>query len=96
MRLLKLYEAILKFCSMEPGDGGKIDIVTHDNRKPAMIDDLRLAMPTMENLRAGPDEKLIIFHPLREYIDRGESIVVRKLRHHINVRLNFAVYALAS
>lgn len=35
---------------MEPGDGGKIDIVTyHDNRKPAMIDDLRLAMPTMEN-----------------------------------------------
>lgn len=96
MRLLKLYEAILKFCSMEPGDDGKIDIVTHDNRKPAMIDDLRLAMPTMENLRAGPDQKLIIFHPLREYIDRGESIVVRKLRHHINVRLNFAVYALAS
>lgn len=96
MRLLKLYEAILKFCSMEPGDGGKIDIVTRDSRKPAMIDDLRMAMPTMENLRAGPDEKLIIFHPLREYIDRGESIVVRKLRHHINVRLNFAVYALAS
>ena len=96
MRLLKLYEAILKFCSMEPGDGGKIDIVTHDSRKPAMIDDLRMAMPTMENLRADPDEKLIIFHPLREYIDRGESVVVRKLRHHINVRLNFAVYALAS
>lgn len=96
MRLLKLYEAILKFCSMEPGDGGKIDIVTHDSRKPAMIDDLRMAMPTMENLRADPNEKLIIFHPLREYIDRGESVVVRKLRHHINVRLNFAIYALAS
>lgn len=96
MRLLKLYEAVLAFCSMEPGDGGKIDVVSNGSRKPAMIDDQRLAMPTMENLRADPDEKLIIFHPLREYIDRGESVVVRKLKHHVNVRLNFAVYALAS
>lgn len=95
MRLLKLYEAVLNFCSMQPGDDGKIDVVTRDGRKPALIDESRLAMPTIENLRADPNEKLIIFHPLREYIDRGESLVVRKLKHHINVRLNFAVYAMA-
>lgn len=96
MRLLKLYEAILKYCAMVAGPDGKIDVSFGESRKPCMIDDKRLALPTKDNLRADPSEKLIIFHPLREYIDRGESIVVRKMRHHINIRLNFAVYALAS
>lgn len=95
-KLTKLYQSILSYCSMEVNDQHEVDVVLDDDRKPATIEGRRLVMPTEENLRNYHPEKSIVFHPLQEFVDRGESEVVKKLRHHLNIRINYTIFTVAT
>ena len=96
MKLLKLYEDILQYCSMKSDEHDEICTVLDEDVKPAMIEGRRLVMPTSKQLKNYHPDKVIIFHPLQEYIDRGESEVVKKLRHHLNVKINFTTFTIAT
>lgn len=95
-KLDTLYKNILSYCSMEPNRKDEIDIVFADDCSPATIEGRRLVMPTEEHLKGYVPDKQIIFHPLHEHINRGESDVVKKLRYHLNVRINYTILAVAS
>lgn len=95
-KLLKLYEDILEYCSMKSDEHNEISTVLDEDVKPAMIEGRRLVMPTAAHLKNYHPDKVVIFHPLQEYIDRGESEVVKKLRHHLNVKINFTTFTIAT
>lgn len=91
MKLLKIYESILKFAGLEVDEQGYISIVAEDLRNPALVNGLRLVMPTNEQLRTFNPQEKIVFHPMTEDTQKGESDVIQKLRHYINIRLNCSV-----
>lgn len=93
-KLEKLYKDILSFAGFEVKDDGELLITMGDRTFPADIDGKLLRFPCKEALNAFDPEKHVIFHPLREFVNRGESDVVRKLRRVINVRLNLATLSL--
>lgn len=92
MKLLELYEHILAYAGVKVNKDGSTDICIAGRSEPAMINGNRLMMPTKEVLHSS-DKDIVIFHPFQEYVNRGESDVVRKLRRILNVRLNLAVTA---
>lgn len=93
MKLIELYERILNYVGVVVDEKGATAISIAGRTEPTMINGKRLVMPTHEALHStGTD--IVIFHPFQEYVNRGESDVVRKLRRIINVRLNLAVTAI--
>lgn len=97
MKLNTLYTNILAYCGMRPNADDAIDILLGDEDvKPATIEGRRLVMPTQAQLKAYHPDKVVIFHPLQEHVNRGESEVVKKLRSQLNVRINYAIVQIAS
>lgn len=94
MKLLDLYTAILSYCSMQPDEKGEIKLLLGDQVTPTKIEGKTMLMPTKENMKYFDPQTQIIFHPLKEYINRGESLVVQKLRHTLNIRINFVTLML--
>lgn len=91
MKLNEIYRSVLKFCGLEADDQGYISTTINDSREPCFIDGLRMVLPTQNHLKNFNAKEKIIFHPLTESTLRGESEVVKKLKHVINVRLNFTI-----
>lgn len=100
-KLIKLYENILDYCSMTPDKSGKVNIsfVFEDNKDgevtPATLENRQLVMPVDEQFKAYDPDKVIIFHPLQEFVNRGESEVVKALRYQLNVRINYTTLVVA-
>lgn len=96
-KLIHLYERILSFCSMKADSDGVISTsLTPGSQKPVKIDVKQLVLPYKAQLDNYHPEKVVIFHPLQEYVNRGESDVVKKLRHHLNIRLNYTTLMLGA
>lgn len=95
-KLIALYKDILEYASMRPNAKGEIDVVFDETQKPALIDKKRLMMPTEANLKAYDPDTQVIFHPFQEFVDRGESDVVKRLRQQLNVRINYATFVVTA
>ena len=89
-KLHKLYQQILDFAGFKVEEDGELSITLNGRDFPADIDGKKLKFPYQDCLKNLDPEREIIFHPFQEYINRGESDVVRKLRRIINIRLNIA------
>ena len=89
-KLHTLYRQILTFAGFEVEKDDTLHIYLDGKDYPADIDGKKIKFPTDEALRAFDSEREVIFHPLQEFVGRGESDVVRKLRRILNVRLNLA------
>lgn len=99
MKLTQLYTSILAYCGLVPNSAGEIDTLlpgSEDGAKPTTIEGRRLVMPTKEQFANYHPEKVIVFHPLQEHIERGESEVVKHLRFQLNVRINMGIATLAA
>lgn len=94
MTLIELYTTILDYCSLKPDAQGEIQIVLNDNVLPTKVENKTLLLPTKTNLKQIDPETSMIFHPFREHFNRGESPVVKKLRHTFNIRANYALLTL--
>lgn len=92
MKLLDLYERILNYVGVVVEKNGATSISIAGRSEPTMLNGKRLMMPTRDVLQS-TDKDIVIFHPFQEYVNRGESDVVRKMRRILNVRLNLAVTA---
>lgn len=93
-KLLDTYTKILAFASMVPDADNYINSVLDGEPSPVLVNGKRLAMPTELHLR-NPSEEKIIFHPLCEDLVRGIGPTTERLRHAINVKLNFSIAVLA-
>ena len=93
-KLIDTYTKILSFASMQPDADNYINSVLDGEPSPVLVNGKRLAMPTELHLRNPSDEK-IIFHPLCEDLIRGIGPTTERLRHAINVKLNFSIAVLA-
>lgn len=94
-KLEQLYTDILDYCSLRVDDQDRIvDVLNNDD--PITIDGKTLIFPSQSGLKRFHPDKTLIFHPLSEYINRGESDVVRKLRYRLNITMNYAVIGLGT
>jgi hypothetical protein len=88
-RLLASYEAVLNLAGLSATSDGCVS--TTAGNLPFVIAGKRLVLPTTDHLR-DPSPKTIVFHPLRENVMRGESVVFREYRRTLAVRLNLALF----
>jgi len=95
MELIKLYESILKFTGVSVDKDGYAFAELENRREPILINGLRLALPTSEQLRDQNTKDKVIFHPLSEVILHGKSEVIEKLNSLINIRLNYTFGVIA-
>lgn len=95
MKLIKIYESVLRFAGFSSDDNGFISNVLAGQKQPAIVDGKQLVLPTQQNLRSFNPDNHIIFHPAVENILRGESVILVKLKQAINIRLNFTIGAIA-
>lgn len=100
-KLNQLYGQVLDYCSMQPQEDGEIhsvltSVFDGDDTEPVMLEHRKLVMPIDVQFNNYDPDKVIIFHPLQEYLNRSESEVVKALRYHLNVRINYTTMAVAS
>lgn len=97
MNLLKTYEHMLNLGGLIVSPDGLVSVALDTTDRPALINvktdngnvDKRLVLPTPNQLRLeGGWDNRIAFHPLKENINSGESIVIEYLRKAINYRFN--------
>lgn len=94
-KINNIYRSILMFSGMKADDQGYVSNNLNGKLEPAIVNSLRLVLPTDHNLRNfNPSEKMV-FHPLTENILRGESDVIGKLKKSINIKLNFTIGVIA-
>lgn len=91
MDIIEIYKSMLKFSGLEADKDGFISSTTAGHNRPIIVNDLRLVLPTYDNLRGFNPKEHAIFHPLAENIVRNESVVLKKYRDIINIRLNYTI-----
>jgi hypothetical protein len=91
MKIIKVYQSILKFCGLEANKEGFINIKHIDIVQPLNINGKRVVLPTDQQLKSFDPSDRIVFHPLCENILRGESEVINKLKEVINIRVNLII-----
>jgi hypothetical protein len=95
-KLIELYKQILDYAGMEADSDGLISYGCYLEPEPATIGNARLVLPLRKFLKDPDPTKRIVFNPLAENIVEGESKVVQKLRHILNVRINYTFGAVAN
>jgi hypothetical protein len=91
MNLLQTYSAVLNFSGFCVDNDGRISTTLARTKKPFVIDDKRMVVPTKERLAEFNYKEEDIFHPLNESIVRGESDLVTRMKDQINLRLNYTI-----
>jgi hypothetical protein len=94
MKLLELYTSILNYSGVSVIEDGSTQINFLGKVRENEAEGKRILMPYPKVLKQSDPATTMIFHPFREYVNRGESPIVRKLRKLISIRLNVAVIAL--
>ena len=93
-KLIQLYTSILEFSGLSTDVDGYIYTNIQGELDPLLIEGKKLVLPTNNQLRTSSQNK-VVFHPLTEDIFSGESKVIEKFNHCINVRLNYAFVIVA-
>ena len=96
MKLLELYESLLKVGGFTVTMDGFISAVFNNKNSPAMLNGKRLVMPMQEHLANPKPNEQIIFHPLSENMMRGESEVLNYYRSGVNKKINYTVGVIVS
>jgi hypothetical protein len=91
MKLIQLYESILKTANLHTTNDGYVSLKVGDIVKPTMLKGKRLVLPTKEHLSNPNKEEIVLFHPLSENILKGESAVLEEFRSSLNARLNHTI-----
>jgi len=86
VKLLDFYAALLRDCYVWDDDGEGL-LTGHYGGKsqPVTVEKQRLALPIPELLR-NPKEGVVVFHPMSEKINRGESPILKALKDYMLLR----------
>lgn len=85
MTLIQIYEHIFQLAGWKADSQGVARIAVGDDNDPVLMDGKIIVLPTREHLMNPEPDRKIIFHPLAEQSDRGESKIIAKLKKSINV-----------
>jgi hypothetical protein len=96
MKLLELYKSILSTGSLVVDNDGLVSAKVADASLPFMVESKRMVLPTREHLNNPDKSSIVLFHPLGENVLKGESEVMAKFRHAVNVKLNYITGCVAS
>lgn len=94
-KLLPLYRSVLKAAHLVCDEEGFIKKIQGKKKEPWLIGGKSVVLPTDEHLKSGSDAT-VVFHPLFEYLTRGESEVVLEYRRTVTERLHLSFLALAT
>lgn len=90
--MLEFYRAVLLSVNVKPNEHDALDHYTTwgSEPRPLMVDGKRLMLPTRANMSSG-DKEMILFHPLSEEINRGESPVFHQLKDLILAKIAITI-----
>jgi len=94
MKLLKLYEAILKFASYAVTPDGYVKVNIGDNKDTAIVDGRSLVLPVREQLSYFDKSSKILFHPFAEDMMQDESKVCAAYRQNLPALLNLSIVSM--
>lgn len=93
--LYRFYTQLLDFFQLNVDEQGQVYMKdSKGNRTNYLVEDKIVLLPTTQNLSRHNRDKELIFHPLREMADRGESAFLKSLRNRFNTRINCALLML--
>lgn len=93
--LLDVYTSMARVAHWVADKEGQLSLVRGPVKKPVLVNGKRLVLPTDEQLNR-PGGDTIVFHPLYEFIPRGESEVVAEFRMDLTWRFHFSFLAFAN
>ena len=91
--MIKFYRELFKAVNWVTSDAGYVLAKYDDNLMEVMVDQKKLALPTIEFLTKKP-EMAVLFHPLKEVVSQGESPVLARFRKAMNVTARLSTFAL--
>lgn len=91
MDIVSVYTDILDYVSIKIDSRG---FLLKPDDSPVMLNKKPVALPLPEMLRGSSADR-VIFHPLMEEVNKGESEILLMLKHYINIRLNFIFSSIA-
>lgn len=94
MKLLELYKSILKAAHLLADEEGLISRFKYGKKEPFFVGEERLVLNTPEQLKVA-GAGTVVFHPLFEYLTRGESPVMAEYRRVVTERLHDSFLAMA-
>lgn len=97
MKLVKIYEGILRALSVRPDENGTLFYEGLSKTVPWTLsqDDRRaIVLPTREVLRAAEWDKVAPWHPMSEHLNRGVSPIMRATVRTATIRLTEVILSL--
>lgn len=88
MKLLDLYRSILAASGLETDKEGFVSIAGEEGKEPFFVDGKRTVLPTPEHMANPEKDKIVLFHPLFEYVTRAESSVMAAYRRQLGEHLS--------
>lgn len=85
--LVEFYTSILPLASLSSGDGGKVQFAFGDVSQEFLVGGSPLLLPTPAVIDRN-NQGSVIFHPLAEITQKGESDVHAAFRKAVNITLN--------
>lgn len=96
-KLIKLYQHILHYCHYEVDKQGRIcRYGDEDKLIPIEVEGKQIFLPTVDNMQRFDGDTMMIFHPIVEHLNRGESDILRRIRNAINLRVNSVTIAIGT
>jgi len=92
-KLITLYTQLLDTAGLSVTSDGCVSVkplVEGEEARPFTVKGKRLVLPTTAHLK-NPTQKTVVFHPLLENLNRGESEVFAEYRKALVLRVNLAV-----
>lgn len=94
MKVLDFYKSVLSAANMSTSEEGRVSVELGGIVLPLTINQKRLVLPTKKFLAESDRSDIVLFHPLREKIMRGESEVMARYRKALNVSINYTITTL--
>jgi hypothetical protein len=91
-KVIEFYTKVLSFAGLKVDENGKVYSDSIGQKIPILMDEKEIILPLDSQLRSPNIGSKIIFHPVPEALARGESPILAKLSHIMNVNLNMKSY----
>ncbi|MGG4591762.1 hypothetical protein ACLPJK_26245 [Pseudomonas aeruginosa] len=95
LSLVEFYKSVLEAANVSSDENGLLSLKFGGSELPFTLGDKRLVLPLDKVLRE-PSEQRLVFHPLSESSNLGESDVLKRLKDAIHLRMMQIFQALVS
>lgn len=96
-KLISWYEKVLSYACMKPNDDGSVfaQLSSISKAIPVRVGQRQIKLPYPSVLKNFDQDETVLFHPLTENTELGESDILKQYSKAINVAMNARIFQLA-